>query len=65
MGVSMSLPTRLAFLRWAVAEGAWIVEDEYDGEYRYFGRPVPALQGLDEAASVIHVGTFTKTLFNS
>lgn len=41
------------------------MEDEYDAEYRYFGRPVPSLQSLDESGSVIYVGTFTKMLFNS
>jgi len=65
MGVTMSLTRRLQLLNWAVTEGAWIIEDEYDAEYRYTGRPVPALQSLDESGSVIYVGTFTKMLFNS
>lgn len=65
LGMTMSLPRRLQLLNWALAEGAWIVEDEYDAEYRYFGRPVPALQSLDESGSVIYLGTFTKMLFNS
>ena len=65
LGITMSLPRRLHLLKWAVAEGAWIVEDEYDAEYRYFGSPVPALQSLDESGSVIYIGTFTKMLFNS
>ncbi len=64
-GVKLSLSRRLQLLHWALAEGAWIVEDEYDAEYRYFGRPVPALQSLDESGSVIYLGTFTKMLFNS
>lgn len=65
LGMTMSLSRRLQLLNWALAEGAWIVEDEYDAEYRYFGRPVPALQSLDESGSVIYIGTFTKMLFNS
>jgi GntR family transcriptional regulator / MocR family aminotransferase len=65
LGVTMSLDRRLALLQWAVKEGAWIVEDEYDAEYRYFGRPVAALQSLDRSGCVIYVGTFTKMLFNA
>ena len=65
LGITMSLRRRLELLNWAIAAGAWIVEDEYDAEYRYFGRPVPALQSLDESGSVIYIGTFTKMLFNS
>jgi len=65
LGLTMSLSRRLQLLQWALAEGAWIVEDEYDAEYRYFGRPVPALQSLDESGSVIYIGTFTKMLFNA
>ncbi len=65
MGTTMSLPRRLQLLNWAINEGAWIVEDEYDAEYRYVGRPVPALQSLDDSGTVIYIGTFTKMLFNS
>ncbi|HEU0140665.1 MAG TPA: PLP-dependent aminotransferase family protein [Bryobacteraceae bacterium] len=65
LGVTMPLERRLALLNWAINAGAWIVEDEYDAEYRYFGRPVAVLQGLDRSGSVIYVGTFTKMLFNS
>ncbi len=65
LGMTMSLPRRLQLLNWALSEGVWIVEDEYDAEYRYFGPPVPALQSLDESGSVIYIGTFTKMLFNS
>ena len=50
---------------WAAQENAWIVEDEYDAEYRYFGRPVPSLHSMDRSGCVIYVGTFTKMLFNS
>ncbi|HEV2239384.1 MAG TPA: PLP-dependent aminotransferase family protein, partial [Ktedonobacterales bacterium] len=62
-GVTMTLERRLALLEWAGKAGAWIVEDDYDSEYRYGGRPLEALQGLDGAARVIYVGTFSKTLF--
>lgn len=65
LGVSMPLERRLALLHWALEKGAWIVEDEYDAEYRYFGRPLASLQSLDRSGSVIYIGTFTKMLFNS
>jgi GntR family transcriptional regulator / MocR family aminotransferase len=65
LGITMSLPRRLQLLNWAIEKGSWIVEDEFDAEYRYFGRPVPALQSLDRSGTVIYVGTFTKMLFNS
>jgi GntR family transcriptional regulator/MocR family aminotransferase len=65
LGVTMSADRRLELLNWAVSAGAWIVEDEYDAEYRYYGRPVAALQSLDRSGSVIYVGTFTKMLFNA
>jgi GntR family transcriptional regulator/MocR family aminotransferase len=63
LGVTMSLPRRLALLRWARERGAWIVEDDYDSEYRYGTRPVPCLHGLAGDGRVIYVGTFSKTLF--
>lgn len=65
LGVAMSLERRLALLDWAVAESAWIVEDEYDAEYRYSGRPFPALQSLDRSGCVLYIGTFTKMMFNA
>lgn len=65
VGVSMSLPRRLALLEWARATGALILEDDYDSEYRYSGRPLPALQGLDRHRSVLFVGTFSKVMFPS
>lgn len=65
LGVTMSLDRRLALLQWAVDTGAWIIEDEYDAEYRYYGRPVAALQSLDQSGCVVYVGTFTKMLFNA
>jgi GntR family transcriptional regulator/MocR family aminotransferase len=63
LGVTMSLQRRLALLEWASASGAWILEDDYDSEYRYAGRPLAALQGLDAAGRVIYAGTFSKVLF--
>jgi len=65
LGISMSLSRRLELLRWALKCGAWILEDEFDAEYRYFGAPVPALKSLDDGGSVVYVGTFTKMLFTS
>ncbi len=63
LGVTMSAPRRLELLAWAKQSKAWILEDDYDSEYRFSGRPVPALQGLDDAGRVIHLGSFNKTLF--
>jgi GntR family transcriptional regulator/MocR family aminotransferase len=62
-GVAMSLARRMALLEWAVTARAWIVEDDYDSEYRYCGRPLEALQALDAARRVLYAGTFSKTLF--
>nr|WP_315394009.1 PLP-dependent aminotransferase family protein [uncultured Duganella sp.] len=61
--VSLSLARRLALLDWAARGGAWIVEDDYDGEYRYVGRPLPALKSLDRVGRVLYAGTFSKVLF--
>jgi GntR family transcriptional regulator/MocR family aminotransferase len=65
MGVTMSADRRIELLSWAASANAWIIEDEYDAEYRYFGRPVASLQALDRSNCVIYVGTFTKMLFNA
>jgi len=62
-GVIMPLERRLALLEWAARTGAWIIEDDYISEFRYEGRPLEALQGLDRDGRVIYVGTFSKTLF--
>ncbi|HEV3468952.1 MAG TPA: PLP-dependent aminotransferase family protein [Pyrinomonadaceae bacterium] len=62
-GVTMSLARRLALLEWAGRAGAWIIEDDYDSEYRYAGRPLAALQGLDREQRVVYLGTFSKVLF--
>ena len=62
LGIMMSLSRRLALLAWASRSGSWILEDDYDSEYRYSGRPLTALQGLDTEGRVIYVGTFSKVL---
>jgi GntR family transcriptional regulator/MocR family aminotransferase len=59
----MTLPRRLALLQWASQAGAWVVEDDYDSEYRYASRPLAALQGLDSEGRVIYLGAFSKVLF--
>jgi GntR family transcriptional regulator / MocR family aminotransferase len=65
LGVTMSLPRRLALLEWARTNDAWIIEDDYNSEFRYAGRPLASLQGLDQGGRVIYVGTFSKTIFPS
>ena len=62
-GVVMTLARRLELLRWAEHSRSWIVEDDYDSEYRYASRPVASLQGLDTKGCVIYCGTFSKVLF--
>ncbi|MEL7071355.1 MAG: PLP-dependent aminotransferase family protein [Cyanobacteria bacterium J06581_3] len=62
-GALMSLPRRIALLEWANQTNGWIIEDDYDSEFRYDGRPVPALQGLDPDQNVLYVGTFSKVMF--
>jgi len=59
----MSLRRRLALLEWARRSGTLVFEDDYDSEYRYSGRPVPALQGLDRSGVVIFAGSFSAVLF--
>lgn len=63
LGIAMSLHRRLALLEWANQSDAWIIEDDYDSEYRYISKPLPALQGLAESNRVMYVGTFSKVLF--
>jgi GntR family transcriptional regulator / MocR family aminotransferase len=65
LGAVMSAERRVELLSWAVRAGAWIIEDEYDAEYRYSGKPLASLHSLDRSGSVIYVGTFTKMLFNA
>jgi GntR family transcriptional regulator/MocR family aminotransferase len=59
----MSATRRMLLLNWAVRSGAWIIEDDYDSEYRFGSRPIASLQGLDTDGRVIYVGTFSKVLF--
>jgi GntR family transcriptional regulator / MocR family aminotransferase len=63
LGMTMSLERRMALLNWASRAGAFVIEDDYDSEYRFEGQPVPALQSLDNRSSVIFIGSFSKTLF--
>jgi len=63
LGVTMSLRRRLALLDWAQRSHTLVFEDDYDSEYRYAGRPIPALQGLDRSGTVIFAGSFNEVLF--
>ena len=65
LGITMSLSRRLALLEWARQSDAFIIEDDYNSEYRYAGRPLASLQGLDRDDRVIYIGTFSKTIFPS
>jgi GntR family transcriptional regulator/MocR family aminotransferase len=62
-GMTMGAARRMILLSWAARSGAWIIEDDYDSEYRFDSRPIASLQGLDTDARVIYVGTFSKVLF--
>jgi GntR family transcriptional regulator/MocR family aminotransferase len=63
LGMQLFMPRRLDLLAWARRSGGYVLEDDYDSEFRYAGRPLASLQGIDEAARVIYVGTFSKVLF--
>jgi GntR family transcriptional regulator / MocR family aminotransferase len=65
LGATMSASRRLQLLDWAQSSGSWIIEDDYDSEYRYGSMPIASLQGLDQSSRVIYIGTFSKTLFPS
>ncbi|HEY6923608.1 MAG TPA: PLP-dependent aminotransferase family protein [Steroidobacteraceae bacterium] len=65
LGVTMSAARRIQLLNWAQTSDAWVIEDDYDSEYRYGGTPIASLQGLDANSRVIYIGTFSKTLFPS
>lgn len=65
LGMTMSLERRLELIAWANREGVFVIEDDYDGEFRFAGRPIPTLQSLDNGGNVIVVGTFNKLLFSS
>jgi GntR family transcriptional regulator / MocR family aminotransferase len=62
LGVTLSLPRRIELLAWAAKTDAWIIEDDYDSEFRYRGRPLPALKSLDDAGRVFYAGSFSKVL---
>lgn len=62
LGVTLSLPRRQQLLAWAARQKSWIIEDDYDSEYRYLGRPIPALKSLDTHGRVLYTGTFSKVL---
>ena len=63
LGVTLSLERRLSLLAWAARSGAWVLEDDYDSEFRYTGHPLPALKSLDDADRVLFAGSFSKVLF--
>jgi GntR family transcriptional regulator/MocR family aminotransferase len=63
LGATLPASRRLQLLDWAQRSGAWILEDDYDSEYRYESQPIAALQGLDRDSRVIYIGTFSKVLF--
>src|SRR5258708_20306602 len=63
LGITMSATRRMLLLNWAARSGAWIIEDDYDSEYRFGSRPIASLQGLDTDGRVIYVGTFSKVMF--
>jgi GntR family transcriptional regulator/MocR family aminotransferase len=65
LGVTMSASRRFQLLDWAESQGSWIMEDDYDSEYRYESMPVTSLQGLDRNSRVVYIGTFSKVMFPS
>jgi GntR family transcriptional regulator / MocR family aminotransferase len=65
LGMTMTLERRMALLHWASRTGAFVIEDDYDSEYRFEGLPVPAMQSLDRDSNVILIGSFNKLLFPS
>ena len=65
LGITMSLQRRLTLLKYADENASWVIEDDYDSEFRYRGRPLPALAALDKVGRVLYVGTFSKSLFPS
>jgi GntR family transcriptional regulator / MocR family aminotransferase len=65
LGATMTASRRLQLLEWAHKSGSWIIEDDYDSEYRYEGMPISSLQGLDPGSQVVYIGTFSKVVFPS
>jgi GntR family transcriptional regulator/MocR family aminotransferase len=64
-GMVMPISKRIKLLQWAEEHNGYIIEDDYDGEFRYHGKPIPSLQGLDPKGNVIYLGTFSKSLLPS
>jgi len=62
-GATLSLERRIALLEWAARNNSWIVEDDYDGEFRYAGQPLTALYSLEQRARVLYIGTLNKSMF--
>lgn len=65
LGTIMTINRRIQLLKWAAENQSFIIEDDYDGEFRYSGQPIPSLQGLDQHNRVIYMGTFSKSLLPS
>lgn len=65
LGIIMPISRRMELLNWAEKHSGYIIEDDYDGEFRYKGKPIPSLHGLDSAGRVIYLGTFSKSLIPS
>ncbi|MGZ0186793.1 MAG: aminotransferase-like domain-containing protein [Alphaproteobacteria bacterium] len=65
LGITLPLPRRLQLLKWATETNGYIIEDDFDGEYRYRGHPLPAMMSLDEQERVIYVGSFSKVMFSA
>lgn len=63
LGITMSIARRLHLLQYAEKNNSWIIEDDYDSEFRYSGNPLPSLQGMDKSGNVLYLGTFSKVLF--
>lgn len=64
-GMIMPISRRMELIKWAEERNGYIIEDDYDGEYRYKGQPIPSLQGLSTKESVVYLGTFSKSLIPS
>lgn len=63
IGARLSAARRFELIRWANESGSWILEDDYDSEYRYAGQPIQAMQGIDNTGRVLYLGSFSKSLF--
>jgi GntR family transcriptional regulator/MocR family aminotransferase len=65
LGGAMSPARRMEFIRWAIKTEAWIIEDDYDSEFRYAGRPIPAMAGFDHLHRTLYIGSFSKIFSNA